>query len=192
MAKGEPLEHDEAVALLRACGTSWAGVRDRAYIAVLYRCGLRNNEARMLDFSDLHRTEQGSGKVWQIRVRHQKGKTSHRVLGVDRGCQAMLEQWIELRGEDPGPLFRTKQGNRIDTSHLRQKLPKLAAIAGIQRRVHPHCLRHTFARGLSDRGINMRIIQLALGHSKLNTTQEYLHHLGDADVVEVTGEGEWT
>ena len=186
----EPLTKEEAKRLLDAVGWGFAGTRDRAYLAILYRCGLRNNECRMLDIEDLKM----DGEPWTLRVRHPKGVdrgAPPRELGIDAGTREYLQLWLRVRGNAAGPLFATSTGRRVDTSHFRRKIKVLAKSAGIIRRVHPHALRHTFARTLHDEGVSVRLIQLGLGHARLNTTATYLQSLGDKEVIDLTSEREW-
>jgi site-specific recombinase XerC len=186
----EPLTKDEARRLIDAVGYGFAGIRDRAYMSILYRCGLRNNECRMLDIEDLRM----DSEPWTVRVRHPKGVAKGalpRELGVDSVTRGHIEPWLQVRGLAAGPLFITRCGNRIDTSHFRRKIKVLAKSAGIIRRVHPHALRHTFARTLNDEGVSVRLIQLGLGHSNLNTTATYLQSLGDPEVIDLTSKRKW-
>lgn len=186
----EPLTAPEAARLIGAVGGGFSGMRDRAYLALLYRCGLRNNECRMLDLHDLRM----DGEPWSVRVRSPKGVgrgVKPREIGIDSLTRGHLEGWLRVRGHSAGILFQTRTGNRVHTSHFRRKVAWLAKAACITRRVHPHALRHTFARGLNDEGVSMRVIQLALGHSQLNTTAIYLSSLGDPEVIAATSDREW-
>ena len=187
----EALTSGEARRIIDAVGGGFVGLRDRAYLALLFRCGLRNNEAIMLDLDDLHRDRE----PWSIRVRFPKGIASGRgklrEIGIDSPTQAILELWLAIRGNAAGPLFYTSTKKRIDTSYLRRKVKVLGKAAGITRRVHPHAFRHAFARGLNDEGVSIRLIQLALGHRALNTTAIYLQSLGDPEVIAATSKREW-
>lgn len=186
----DPLTAEEAKSLLNQLGQSYTDVRDRAYLAVLYRCGLRNNECRMLDLGDIRKRNE----IWSLRVRFPKGHESGipaREIGIDLGTRTIIEIWLTYRGMKAGPLFHTSTGKRMDTSHYRRKIKVLAESAGITRRVHPHALRHTFARMLHDEGTSVRLIQKSLGHRDLGTTQIYLESLGDPEVIELTRAREW-
>ncbi|MGH2930343.1 MAG: tyrosine-type recombinase/integrase, partial [Solirubrobacteraceae bacterium] len=158
----EVLSEAEAIALIRACSPrAPTGIRNRALIAVLWRSGLRISEALALELRDVDL------KAGTIRVRHGKGDKS-RTVGVDEQTAAMLARWIDRRkGLSPGarsPIFCTLAGGRLDTSYVRHLLPRLAARAGIQRRVHAHGLRHTYAAELAREQTPINIIRDALGH----------------------------
>lgn len=181
----------EAKRLLAAVGGGFVGLRDRAYLAMLFRCGMRNNEARMMDLVDLRRDQD----PWSARIRFPKGvesgKGKAREIGVDCRTKELLENWIAIRGTRAGPLFHTSTMKRLQTSYMRRKVTALGKAAGIARRVHPHALRHAFARSLHDEGVPVRLIQIALGHASLNTTAVYLQSLGDPEVIAVTAKREW-
>jgi len=182
----EPLRHEEVRGLIGAIRGGFAGARDRAFVWTLYSTGSRCNEALMLDLDDVDRTS----NPWTIRIRFPKGVARGarpRTVGLRKEARGALECWLRLRGEAPGPLFVTARGKRVDASHYRRLLPQRARAAGISRRVHPHALRHTFARELHDEGFSIRLIQLALGHARLDTTQTYLQGLGDPEVIAMTG-----
>lgn len=190
---GETLNRDEVLSLLEETERDFHGIRDRAYLTILWRCGLRNNECRMLDVFDVDR----DGAWWSLRVRHVKAASlgaRPRTIGIDPRAREVLAEWLRIREHmdiDTDALFVTRQGERIDTSHFRRKLQILRRKAGMKRRVHPHALRHTFARGLVDDGVPMRVIQLALGHSSLQTTAAYLQSIGDPEVIAATSERDW-
>lgn len=181
----EPLTTEETAALLAAFGGGFVGVRDRAWCAVLYGCGVRSNECRMLDLVDLDLER------WTVRVRFPKNLSrgaKPRTIGVKTSSRIFLEQWLAIRGVREGPLFITGAFKRVDTSQIRRALPKVAKRAGIARHAHPHALRHTFAHELDREKVSMRLIQLALGHADMGTTAIYLSGLGDQEVIEATGE----
>ena len=189
----DPLTRDEArrlVEMTGMIGQPYAALRDQAAMAVLYRCGLRSNECRMLDVSDLRRTSGGA----TLRVRFPKGVdrgAKPRELGVDSGTIGFIDTWLELRGSEPGPLFCSAAGGRVHLHHWRRKIKKSAKAAGITRRVHLHGLRHTFARMMHDEGVSLRVIKDSLGHASLATTDVYLSSLGSPEVVAATIEREW-
>lgn len=74
---------------------------------------------------------------------------------------------------------------------MRTLLPRLAARAGVTKRVHPHGLRHTLAFELMMEGVPVPIIQRQLGHASLATTQRYLDHIAPKDVIEAMQARVW-
>ncbi|MDQ2897970.1 MAG: tyrosine-type recombinase/integrase, partial [Actinomycetota bacterium] len=106
----EVLSEAEAIALLKACSTrAPTGVRNRALIAVLWRCGLRISEALALELRDVDL------QAGTVRVRHGKGDRS-RTVGLDEQTSALLARWIDRRKKlEPGaraPIFCTLAGGR--------------------------------------------------------------------------------
>ena len=75
---------------------------------------------------------------------------------------------------------------------MRTLLPRVAAKAGIDKRVHPHGLRDTMAYELMMEGVPVPIIQQQLGHASLATTDLYLRHIAPADVIGAMKEREWS
>ena len=185
----EVLTEAEVVALIRACSTrAPTGVRNRALIAVLWRSGLRISEALSLELRDLD-LEAGS-----IRVRHGKGDRS-RTVGVDEQTSALLARWLDRRRTlSPGarsPIFCTLRGGRIDSSYVRRLLPRLACKAGIERRVHAHGLRHTYAAELAREGTAINVIRDALGHTSLAVTDRYLRDVAPTHVINTMRARRW-
>lgn len=188
---GTGIEREEAAAIIRACGTGWLGARNAAHIALLYRGGLRSMESCRLELADVVRKEVDGEDRWAVHVRYPKGwararnPAPPRWVGLDAGTAALLARWLRHRGEEPGPLFRTRTGLPVHPSYLRQVLPRLARAAGVRKRVHPHGFRHACAGELLEEGVNVRVIQSYLGHRNLNTTQVYLERrFGAAESVE--------
>ncbi len=185
----EVLAEAEAIALIKACSTrAPTGVRNRALIAVLWRSGLRISEALALELRDVD-LEAGS-----LRVRHGKGDRS-RTVGVDEQTAALLARWIDRRRQlSPGarsPVFCTLRGGRIDSSYVRRLLPRLAAKAGIERRVHAHGLRHTYAAELAREGTAINVIRDALGHTSLAVTDRYLRDVAPMHVIDTMRARRW-
>jgi site-specific recombinase XerD len=182
------LSHEEIDKLLRACSKrAPSGRRNRALIALLWRSGLRLGEALALTPKDVDLTE--------FVVRVQEGKTGKRVVGLDLSTALLVDQWLvsrkKLRVGNAAPLFCTLQGGKIDQSYVRHLLPRLAAKAGIERRVHAHGLRHRMAVDLVQEGADLVTVQRLLGHRSAATTSVYLSRLGATDAVEFAKQREW-
>jgi site-specific recombinase XerD len=189
----EPLTPEEVWALVDACGRGAAGRRNRALIMTMYRAGLRVSEALALYPKDVD-LERG-----QISVLHGKGDR-WRVIGLDAGACAIVERWTaERRALELGPrvtlfcvISKPTLGQPLASSYVRELLHKLGVKAGIEKRVHPHGLRHSYATYLADRpDVPLRTIQTMLGHSSLATTERYLHRLNPAAELELIRSLDW-
>lgn len=185
----EVLTPDEARRLIEACSNrAPTGIRNRALIVVMYRGGLRAGETLALRPKDVN-TAAGT-----ITVLRGKGDR-RRVVGLDPGAVAILSRWIETRHSrginGHAPLFCTLQGKRLQPSYLRTLLPRLANKAKIEKRVHPHGLRHTHAYELMMEGVPVPIIQQQLGHTSLATTDRYVSHLAPVDLIHRMQDRSW-
>jgi len=181
----EVLSEDEMEILLRVPSKrAPTGVRNRALLYVAYRGGLRLSEALSLKVKDVD-TDNGQG---QIRVLHGKGRKSRTVGLPDDACLA-INTWLEKRKKIglncKHPLFPTLKGKPLKASYVRALMKRLGKKAGIDKRVHYHGLRHTCAYRLHViKGTPSAIVQQALGHSSLHTTDRYLAHVAPIDVVD--------
>ncbi len=182
----ETLTPAEARRLLDACSRrSPSGQRMAALVAVAYRSGLRLSELLALELRDI---DQAAGS---INVRRGKG-SRQRIVGIDTTTLAMLDRWLTTRqqlvGRRAGPIFcqitTGREGRPLDPSYVRKALKRLAVRAGIDKRVHPHALRHTFATELAGERCPGRVIQQALGHSSLATTDTYLRKLRPQELID--------
>ena len=185
----EVLTREEVNALIGACSKrAPTGIRNRALLAVLYRGQLRIGEALALKPKDLDRT------AGTVRVLHGKGDKS-RTVGLDEGAWALLELWLQCRQKiglaARHPLFCTLKGEPLLPSYCRSLLARLARKAGIEKRVHPHGLRHTGAAELRAEGVDIGIISKQLGHSSIATTARYLDHVCLAAVIAAMRSRDW-
>jgi integrase/recombinase XerD len=146
------------------------GLRNLCLLRVGLDAGLRAAELCNLKVSDLDM------RTGRLIVRQGKGKKD-RILWLREQTLELLSQWRQRSpvADPAGPLFCTLQGNALSTVYLRTMVARYAARAGIQKRVHPHMLRHTFATDLYRQTKNIRLVQKALGHASLQVTQIYTH-----------------
>lgn len=189
----EVLTRDEVGRLLAACSRrGHAGLRNRALIVVLWRTGLRIAEALALRTKDVN-LEAGT-----ITILHGKGDRA-RTVGIDPQAGAVLEQWLERRraiGMTPAsPLFCTisqpRPGRPLHSAYVREAFKDLAMKAGIEKRVHPHGLRHTHASELAREGVPVHVIRKQLGHASLATTERYIDHLAPLEVIHAMQARTW-
>jgi len=159
---------DESKELLdRPLGSSPAAMRDHAMLELLYATGIRAAECCGLDCADLDR---GLGTV---RVMGKGDK--ERMVPVGDAALAAVDRYLSARGRATGPLFTNQRGGRLTTRSAQRIVGRQARLAGLDRRVTPHTLRHTFATHMLGEGADLRLIQELLGHSRLSTTQRYTH-----------------
>lgn len=184
----EVLSDDEVRALMAACGNTITGVRNRALLAMLYRGGLRINEALSLWPKDL---DLANGA---LRVLHAKGGKS-RTTGLDPGAIEIVDRWLASREKwnvnGSHPVFCTRNGAALSSGYVRRLLPALAQFAGIHKRVHAHGFRHTHAAQLRTEGVDIGIISKQLGHQSIATTARYLDHIAPLAVVDAMRNRSW-
>ena len=181
----EILSSGEVHRLMAMCSRrSSTGLRMRALIVVLWRTGLRISEALDLEPKDID-LERGT-----VAVLHGKGDR-RRVVGIDPEALAVLDDWMARRrelglrgGKVFGVMSGPRRGGRQHSSVVREALKELADRAGIEKRVHPHGLRHTHAAELAREGLPMHVIRRQLGHADLATTARYIDHLSPEEVIE--------
>jgi integrase/recombinase XerC len=152
------------------------GLRDRAILEVLYSCGLRVSEAEGLEIGSIDEGER------LVRVIGKGNK--ERVVPIGRQALRAVREYLAASegtrrkggyraGE--GPLFLNARGKRLSTRSMARVVKREARDTGLQARISPHSLRHTFATHLLDGGADLRSVQELLGHASLSTTQKYTH-----------------
>jgi len=160
------------------------GLRNRCLIEVMHRSGLRVSEACGLHLRDVKWRER------QIHVRPEIAKGGKEaVVYLDPAALALLERWKDVRrGYAAGQpwLFTTLKGGPVNRHYVWEMVRRYARRAGIERDVHPHVLRHTYATELLAEGFNVVEVQRLLRHSDIRTTTIYLH-LRDEDLARKIG-----
>jgi site-specific recombinase XerD len=177
----DPATVDEIVAVMRHTSGDRHGWRVRAMIVVLWRAGLRIQEALALAEHDLdHR--RGS-----ILIRDGRGGR-RREVGMDEWGWEQLRPWMNARAELPvGPLFcivdGPTRGRPWSGAAVGSEFRRLAARAGVRGRFGPHQLRHARALELAREGVPLNIIQRQLGHANLGTTSIYLQGIDPEEII---------
>jgi integrase/recombinase XerD len=168
------LTRDEVSMLLSAPrGTDPAALRDRALLELMYACGLRASEAIGLDVRDVD-LERG--------VLRARGKGSkERLVPVGREAIAAARAYLDRGrpalvglGDEPR-LFVNRRGRGLTRQGLYKIVQRYAKAVGLDDRMSPHTLRHTFATHLLAGGCDLRSLQEMLGHADIATTQIYTH-----------------
>jgi integrase/recombinase XerD len=168
------LSRDEVGELLRQPrGTSPGALRDRALLETMYACGLRASEAITLELS---RLDLEAGIVRP----HGKG-SKERIVPVGSVALRSLREYLE-RGRpklvglrDEPHVFVNARGGALSRQGLYKIVQRYARAAGLEQRMSPHTLRHTFATHLLAGGCDLRSLQEMLGHADIGTTQIYTH-----------------
>jgi len=172
----DTLSIDEMLSILEQPDTSTkAGIRDRAILELLYACGLRVSELCGLKQRDMLLEQE------VIRVFGKGSK--ERIVPV--GSSAL--EWVGQYQEDVRPqfmkvgkatddiMFLNQRGTGISRMSVWSIVSEATKGAGIEKHVHPHTFRHSFATHLLEGGADLRALQEMLGHSDISTTQIYTH-----------------
>ena len=147
----------------------------------MYACGLRVSEAATLDTNAVDLEQRtvivtGKGNKQRLTVMGEPARAAvERYLRRGRGRPREERHRAEVGPLDAGAFFLNRSGGRLSQRAIQLIVRKYALAAGIDARVHPHLLRHTFATHLLDGGAELRVVQELMGHSNPNTTQIYLH-----------------
>ena len=156
------LSPEEVARLLEAA----PGVKYKAALSVAYGAGLRVSEVAKLKVSDI------DSQRMTLRVEQGKGQRDRYVMLSPQLLELLRDWWRAARpqvwlfpGQNPINPVTPRQLNRAVTAAKN--------LAGISKRVSPHTLRHSFATHLLEQGVDIRVIQVLLGHAKLETTALY-------------------
>ncbi len=168
------LTHDDVERLLNQPNPSTLlGLRDRAMLEFLYATGLRVSELVYLH------TQQVNLEGDYLTVRGKGGKV--RVLPFGRWAEERLRLYLRevrpklVQRRNSSVLFLTRSGKALTRQGFWKLIRRHALAAGIERKVTPHTLRHSFATHLLEGGADLRAVQSMLGHSDISTTQIYTH-----------------
>ncbi len=168
----KPLDVDSMASMLDAQQDDGLEVRDVAMWELFYSSGLRLSELTDLDCPDI---DLDAGSVF---VRSGKGKRSRYVPVGGKACEA-IRLWLQTRviyaGDAQSALFLSRLGQRIAPRSVQQRLERWRVKLGLDARIHPHRLRHSFASHMLEGSGDLRAVQELLGHSSIATTQIYTH-----------------
>jgi len=153
--------------------SKWEGHRNRAIIEVLFSCGLRVSELVNLKLSNLYLNEK------YVRVFGKGNK--ERLVPISKKAVEELALWFSMRRKmniKPGEedyVFLNRRGAHLTRVMILLMIKQQAQLAGIQKTISPHTLRHSFATALLEGGADLRVIQALLGHESIGTTEIYTH-----------------
>lgn len=177
------IQPDEMVRLLRihsavdAAGNSRMqtpqDMRDQALLEFLYACGARISEASNLGVGDVD----FSSRLVKVFGKGRK----ERIVPLHALCVDAMRLYVSearpvlLDGKASEFFFISNRGSRMSTNSIRAMFKQTVRAAGLDERLSPHDMRHTFATDLLDGGADLRSVQEMLGHASLSTTQIYTH-----------------
>ena len=149
------------------------GLRDKAIFELMYSSGLRVTELCSLKIEDIS----FEGKYLRI---FGKGKRE-RIVPINESALDILRRYIHtsrvilVKGKNTRDLFLNFRGDKISRVGIWKIVKETMRKSGIEKNVHPHTLRHSFATHLIQHGADLRSVQRTLGHSDITTTEIYTH-----------------
>ena len=157
------------------------GVRDAAWMELLYASGLRIAELVGIDIDDIELR----GRLVKVRGKGSK----ERIVPFGSKAEAALRAYLSVRSilvreADEQAVFVNYRGQRITTRSVRRLFDRYLRSAALRGGISPHTMRHSFATHLLNAGADLRAIQELLGHASLSTTQKYTH-LNDWQLIAV-------
>jgi integrase/recombinase XerD len=158
----EVLSREEVRTLIDSADT----IKSRLIISMLYSAGLRVSELVNLKVNDINFKDRSG---W---VRRGKG-AKDRVFVISEKLAEDLQYFINTRGKENQFMF--SKAKPLTTRNIQKIMQGTRRRAGINKKITPHTLRHSFATHLLEQGTDIRVIQAMLGHSSLSTTQVYTH-----------------
>jgi integrase/recombinase XerD len=158
-------------------GAEPTALRDRALLEVMYACGLRASEVIGLEMTDIDMHE------GFVRARGKGSK--ERLVPLGRQAIAAIRAYLRsgrpelLHGREEPRLFVNFRGGPLTRQGLYKIVQRHARAVGLDGKMSPHTLRHSFATHLLSNGCDLRAVQEMLGHADIATTQMYTHLSGD-------------
>jgi len=147
--------------------------RNRTILELMYACGLRVSEVvnlplNAIQFDDMIVRVLGKGN-------------KERIVPIGRTAANLVRRYLKdhrlsfVKDTDYPNLFLSYRGKPLNRERIWAVVKRAALIAGIDKNIHPHTLRHSFASHLLENGADLRVIQEMLGHADISTTQVYTH-----------------
>ena len=167
------VEIDSMLQVFPSNGKDPLTFRNRTILEVMYACGLRVSETAGLEIRGFM-TDQDILRV--------TGKGDReRIVPIGKTASGLLRRYMNeirpklIKSENETTMFLSKTGRRLNRERIWAIVKEAAKLAGINKNIHPHTLRHSFASHLLENGADLRIIQEMLGHADISTTQIYTH-----------------
>ena len=175
------LSIEEIISLIESSGSASRpyALRDAALLELLYSTGGRVSEIIGVNLNDLAKVTNDNEIIQTIKLRGKGSK--ERIVPIGSfALQALDNYLVRLRpslvgraSRDEGALFLNSRGGRISRQSAWTIVGEAAKASGLEDKVSPHALRHSYATHLLDGGADIRVVQELLGHSSVTTTQIY-------------------
>jgi len=161
------LEPEEVQNLLKQPNKRYpTGLRNKAMMSLMLHCGLRLSEVVNLKPGHINLTK---GK---LRIESGKGKKD-RDLAIPDYLNDLLEAWRNIRPKS-NYFFSTLKGRKLSDRYIQQMVKRYANKAGIEKKISPHTLRHTYATQYYKQTKDIETLRRILGHSDISTTTIYI------------------
>ena len=175
------LSIEEITLLINSCGSTSHpySLRDIALVELLYSTGGRVSEIIGVNLSDLAKVTTDNETIQTIKLRGKGSKErivpigSFALKALDNYLVRLRPTLVGLASRDEGALFLNSRGGRISRQSAWTIVGEAAKASGLENKVSPHALRHSYATHLLDGGADIRVVQELLGHSSVTTTQIY-------------------
>jgi integrase/recombinase XerD len=150
------------------------GMRNKAIIETMFSCGLRVTETVNLKLSDIARHEEFVKVVGKGNKERLVPIGQVALKAIDLYTQHVRVH-MNIKPGNNDIIFLNNRGSKLSRVMIFYILKKLAAQAGIKKKISPHTLRHSFATALVEAGADLRAVQQMLGHESITTTEIYTH-----------------
>ena len=168
-------KHNKSQWLKRSRNKLFSAIRDYAILNLFYSSGIRLNELVTLNLSDID-FKRGLVKVLGKGNREREATLTNEAIKI---LQAYLKARSLWKGNKSKAVFLSRTGSRITKMNIQRNIERYGKEAGINKKLHPHMLRHSIATHYLNAGMDIRKIQNFLGHESLASTQIYTHLVTD-------------
>ena len=162
------LEPEEARELLKQPNKRYlTGIRNKALLSIMLNMGLRLNESISIKPGNMNLTKR------KLRIVDGKGKKD-RDLFIPELTALLLEEWKKVKPSNTEYFFTTLKGGKLSDKYVQSMVVRYGEKAGIDKKISPHTLRHTFATAHYRQKKDIETLRMILGHSSITTTQIYV------------------
>ena len=158
--------YEQLILLKQPNSKAPTGLRNLCLLSMMLKLGLRVSEVINIQNENI---DWEKGKIF-IKA---SGAARERILWIEQAELDMLEKWHRVKPEGSKYFFSTLDGSKLKDRYVREMVKRLARKAGISKDVYPHLLRYTFAADLIRETNDIKLLQEALGHRDISTTQAY-------------------